>query len=77
MRNTHSISVTLPITLIRLIDQTQKNESKTCSGIVAEALRQFFEWKEFKTLQRDLSFRTRARNIKTPQDIDHLIHQSR
>lgn len=77
MRNVQSISVTIPSQMIQSLDRIQRDEEKSCSSIVTEALRQYLELNEYRTLQRQLSTSARVRKIITEEDIDKIVHGNR
>jgi metal-responsive CopG/Arc/MetJ family transcriptional regulator len=77
MKNVHALTVTVPHELLGKLDQTQKEETKTASSIVSEALREYFELRQFKKVQKQLAMLARAHKIYTEDDVATLIHQMR
>ncbi|MBU0952148.1 MAG: hypothetical protein KKH91_04910 [Elusimicrobia bacterium] len=77
MRNVQSISVTIPTALAIMLDKLQKEEMKSCSGIVTEALKEYVDWQQFKKIQKELSLMARAKNITTEEDVNRIIHEIR
>jgi metal-responsive CopG/Arc/MetJ family transcriptional regulator len=77
MRTVQSISITIPTNLVEKLDEIQKEEMKTCSGIITEAIRQYVEWQQFKKIQKELSLIARAKKIMTAEDINRILHKSR
>ena len=77
MRTVQSLSVTIPTELLKKLDVLQKQEMKSCSAIIAEALRQYIELNQYRKLQMELSAVARAKGIITKEDIDKVIHEAR
>ena len=74
MRTVQSISITIPNTLAARLDKLQKEEMKSCSGIVTEALKEYVDWQQFKKLQKELSLMARVKNVTTEEDVNKIIH---
>ena len=74
MRNVQSISITIPNNLAARLDKLQKEEMKSCSGIVTEALKEYVDWQQYKKIQKELSLMARARNVMTEDDVNKIIH---
>ena len=77
MRNVQSISVTIPNALAERLNKVQKEEMKSCSSVVTEALREYVDWQQFKKLQRELSAMAKAKKIVSADDVDRIIHDLR
>jgi metal-responsive CopG/Arc/MetJ family transcriptional regulator len=75
MRNTSNISITLPKRLIDALNTAQESEMRSCSSIVAEAVAQYCEKKEYSALSADLSARARELGIVSEEDIDRVVHE--
>ncbi|MFH1823834.1 MAG: hypothetical protein ABH873_01235 [Candidatus Firestonebacteria bacterium] len=77
MRHVQSISITIPTSLVTRLDLIQKEEMKSCSGIVTEALKQYLELQEYKKIQKKLSLIAKAKKIVTEKDVNKIIHELR
>ncbi len=77
MRNVQSISITIPTNLVARLDKIQKEEMKSYSGIITEAIKQYIEWQQYKKIQKELSLIARAKKIITEDDVNRIIHQLR
>lgn len=77
MRTVQSVSVTIPIQLAQALEAARRQESKSYSGIVTEAVRQYLEWRELKQIQKELSAVARARRVLTEEDVDRIVHAGR
>lgn len=74
MRNVQSISITIPNTLAEKLNKLQKEEMKSYSGIVTEALKEYVDWQQYKKLQKELSLIARAKKVMTEDDVNKIIH---
>jgi metal-responsive CopG/Arc/MetJ family transcriptional regulator len=77
MRNVQSISITIPNSLAEKLDKLQKEEMKSCSGIVTEALKEYVDWQQYKKLQKELSLMAKAKKVMTEDDVNRIIHDIR
>ena len=77
MRNVQPISITIPTNLVARLDKIQKEEMKSYSGIITEAIKQYIEWQQYKKIQKELSLIARAKKIITEDDVNRIIHQLR
>ena len=77
MRNVKAISITLPNDLLEGLDEIQKKEMKSCSAVVAEAVRQYLQLSKFRSLQKELSSIARAKGIFTEEDVNNMVHETR
>lgn len=75
MRKTQNISVTLPGSLIEAVDKLQREEDKSFSAIVSEALKQYCAYKEYERLAEKFSRAAKKAGIITEEDIDKAIHK--
>lgn len=74
IRNVQSISITIPNGLAIRLDKLQKEEMKTCSGIITEAIKEHVDWQQYKKLQKELTLMARAKKIVTEDDVNKIIH---
>lgn len=76
MRNTRTLSVTLPPDMLKRAQSIAKKESRTMSELVREALRHY----ERRNWWDDVNAYGRARAQRRgigEQDVDRIIHESR
>jgi metal-responsive CopG/Arc/MetJ family transcriptional regulator len=77
MKRVQALTVTVPHELLGKLDQAQKEETRTASGIVSEALREYFEMRQFKKVQKRLSLLAQANKIFNEEDVERLLQQAR
>ena len=58
------------------VRQVMKDEGRTMSELVREALRVYMEEREWRRLQRYGRLRARERGI-APEDVEHLVYEHR
>ncbi len=77
MRTTQTWTVSLPPKLLREAERTAREEDRTKSELVREALRMYIEERRWRKLQRKTAMQAQALGIKTEEDVDRLIHAVR
>ena len=77
MRTTGTLTVSLPPKLLREAERAAREEHRTKSELVREALRFYIEERRWRKLQREVSVRAQARGIRSEEDIDRLVHSMR
>ena len=77
MRATKTWTISLPPKLVRQAERTAKEENRTKSELVREALRLYLEERRWRKLQRQTAIRAQALGIKTEEDVNRLIHEVR
>jgi CopG family transcriptional regulator/antitoxin EndoAI len=77
MRTTQTWTVSLPPKLIKEAERVAKQEDRTKSELVREALRMYIEERRWRKLQRETAIKAQALGIKTEQDVDRLVHSVR
>ncbi len=77
MKNVQAITVTIPNELAAELNRLQKTEMKNCSSIVAEALKEYVEWRQFKGFQREAAAAVRAIGVYDESDVERIIHEFR
>lgn len=77
MRTTRTWTVSLPPGLLREAERTAKEENRTKSELVREALRMYLEERRWRKLQQKTALRARALGIRTEEDVDRLVHAVR
>ncbi|MGB4780651.1 CopG family ribbon-helix-helix protein [Candidatus Methylomirabilis sp.] len=74
MRTTKTWTISLPPKLVREAERTAKEEHRTKSELVREALRLYLEDQQWRTLQRKTALQAQALGIRTEEDVDRLVH---
>jgi CopG family transcriptional regulator/antitoxin EndoAI len=77
MRATKTWTISLPPKLVREAERTAKEENRTKSELVREALRFYLEERRWRKLQRQTALRAQGLGIKTEEDVDRLVHEVR
>ena len=77
MRTTRTWTISLPPALVREAERTAKEENRTRSELVREALRLYLEERRWRKLQRNTAFRAQALGLRTEEDVDRLVHAVR
>ena len=77
MRTTQPWTVSLPPMLIKEAERVAKEEDRTRSELVREALRMYIEERRWRKLQRQTAIKAQALGIKTEEDVDRLVHSVR
>lgn len=77
MRTTQTWTVSLPPRLIKEAERVAKEEDRTKSELVREALRMYIEERRWRRLQRETAIKAQALGIKTEEDVDRLVHSVR
>lgn len=77
MRTTKTWTISLPPKLVREAERTAKEEHRTKSELVREALRLYLENQQWRKLQRKTALQAQALGIRTEEDVDQLVHAVR
>lgn len=77
MRDAIKISVTLPVKLVGAINEMQKQEMKSCSAIVSEAVRMYYIKKRMDFYRLDLSAAGKKAGIDTLGKINKAVRKVR
>jgi CopG family transcriptional regulator / antitoxin EndoAI len=77
MRTTRTWTVSLPPNLIRDAERTAKEEDRTKSELVREALRVYIEERRWRKLQRDTAARADVLGLRGEDDIERLVDAGR
>ncbi len=77
MDKTTVTSISLPSSLDRELAKEAKNEHRTKSGMIQEAIRFYLESKRWKKLQQDISLRANRLGIHSEEDIERLVDEIR
>lgn len=77
MRTTRTWTISLPPRLVREAERTAKEENRTKSELVREALRMYLEERRWRKLQHKTALRAQALGIRTEEQVDQLVHAVR
>lgn len=77
MRTTKTWTISLPPKLVREAERTAKEEHRTKSELVREALRLYLEDQQWRKLQKHTALKAQALGIRTEEDVDRLVHAVR
>lgn len=77
MRTTKTWTISLPPTLVQEAERTAKEEHRTKSELVREALRLYLEDQQWRKLQKKTALKAQALGIRTEEDVDRLVHAVR
>ena len=77
MRTTKTWTISLPPGLVREAERSAKEENRTKSELVREALRMYLEERRWRKLQQKTALQARALGIRTEEDVDRLVHAVR
>ncbi|MBI4572186.1 MAG: ribbon-helix-helix protein, CopG family [candidate division NC10 bacterium] len=77
MRTTGTLTVSPHPEILREAERTAREEKRTKSELVREALRFYIEERRWRKLQREVSMRAQALGITSKEDVDRLVHSAR
>lgn len=77
MRATKTWTISLPPKLVKEAERTAREENRTRSELVREALRFYLEERRWRKLQRKTALRAQALGITTEEDVNRLVHEVR
>lgn len=77
MRATKTWTIALPPKLGREAERTAKEENRTKSELVREALRLYLEERRWRKLQRKTALQAQALGVRTEEDVNRLVHEVR
>ena len=77
MRRTRTWTISLPPGIVREAERTAKEENRTKSELVREALRMYLEERRWRKLQQKTALRAQALGIRTEEQVDQLVHAVR
>ena len=75
-RTTKTITFSLPPDMADQVREVMKDEGRTMSELVREALRVYMEEREWRRLQRYGRLRAREQNL-APEDVERLVDEHR
>jgi CopG family transcriptional regulator / antitoxin EndoAI len=76
MRTTKIWNISLPPEMARAAEKTAKEEARTKSELIREALRQYLWGRRWKELRRYGEQKAGERGIRE-EDLDDLVHEAR
>ena len=77
MRTTQTWTVSLPPNLLREAERIAKEEDRTKSELVREALRTYIEERRWRKLQRETAARAEVLGLRSEEDVTRLVHAGR
>ncbi|MDR7402575.1 MAG: ribbon-helix-helix protein, CopG family [Armatimonadota bacterium] len=77
MRTTRTWTVSLPPSLVREAERAARQERRTKSELVREALRFYLEEQRWRKLQRRTALQAQALGIRTEEDVNRIVHEVR
>jgi len=77
LRTYQTMSLSLPPKLVKAISSQAKQEGKTKSEFIREALRQYLELKELRKAQAVFSQRIREVGVAEEADVERIVDESR
>lgn len=73
MRATAIWSFCLPPEMVRELEKIAKEENRTKSELIREALRRYVEARKWQQLQAEMAARARQLGIETEADVERLV----
>jgi len=77
MRTTRILSFSLPQEMVRELERIAREEHRTKSELIREALRRYVEARKWKQLQAEMAARARRLHITTEKDVERLVDEVR
>lgn len=77
MRISRTWTISLPPHMEREANQIAKQERRTKSELVREALRVYLATRQWQSLQQKVSLRAKQRGIESEADVENLIDKLR
>lgn len=77
MKKTKAISITLPYKLAEELEKASKEEGKTVSFLVGEAVRKYGMFNKLEKYREEFSRRAIKLGIVSEEDINRVIHEYR
>jgi CopG family transcriptional regulator/antitoxin EndoAI len=75
-RTTKTITISLPPDMAEQVEKVRREEGRTKSELLREALRQYIQEREFRDIVREASKRNRELGI-TRDDVERLVDEYR
>lgn len=77
MRTTKTWTISLPPKLVKEAEQTAREENRTRSELVREALRFYLEERKWRRLQRKAALSAESLGVRSEEEVDRLVHEAR
>jgi len=77
MRTTKTWTISLPPKLVKEAEQLAREENRTKSELVREALRLYLEERRWRKLQLKTALQAQKLGIRTEEDVDRVVHEIR
>lgn len=77
MRSTKVWSFSLPQELVRDLERIAKEENRTKSELIREALRRYIEAREWRKIQEEMEARAQQLGITTEADVERIVDEVR
>ena len=77
MKTMEPLSFTFPKEMVEEIKDIAKEERKTKSQLVRDAVNRYIQEKKWRGLQMKAALRARALGVSSEQDVNRLVHQYR
>lgn len=77
MRYTKTWTISLPPAMEREVLQVAKEERRTKSELVREALRAYIVSQRWRSLQRTAAAHARAKGVRTEADVERMVDEFR
>lgn len=77
MRSTKPITVSLPVDLLRETQRTAREEARTRSELIRDALRQYLASRRWQRLRQWGAETARRLGLRTEADLDRLLERAR
>jgi CopG family transcriptional regulator/antitoxin EndoAI len=77
LRATKTWSISLPAKLEKEAEKAAKEEKRTKSELIREALRRYLDVRQFRKLQSYGAKKARELGVTSDQDVDRLVHEYR
>ena len=77
MKTAEALSFTFPKEMVTEIKTLARDERKTKSQLVRDALNQYIQTKRWREVQKKMALRARVLGITSEEDVNRLIHEYR
>ncbi len=77
MRITKTWTISLPTQLDKEAERTAREENRTKSELVREALRRYLDERRWQKLRKKAATQAQAIGIRSEEDVDRVIHEVR
>ena len=77
MRTTKTWSISLPPRLEKEAQRAAREENRTKSELIREALRRYLQGRKLRNLQAYGAMKAKESGMSGEENVDHLVHQYR